>query len=61
MGSRYDLRGRQAILRFLGLSEWRAVLRRISFGAPVIQEPTGTWVASSVELDAWSSGKWQKP
>lgn len=57
MTSRYDLRGRQAILHFWRLSEWRAVLRRIRFGAPVIREPDGTWVASSVELDEWSSGK----
>lgn len=54
--SRYDLRGRQAILDFWGLSDWRSVLRKKRFGAPVIQEPDGTWAASSLDLDAWSAG-----
>ncbi len=54
--SRYDLRGRQAIMDFWGLADWRSVLRKKRFGAPVIQEPDGNWVASAAELDAWSAG-----
>jgi hypothetical protein len=58
--SRYDLRGRQAIMDFWALADWRSVLRKKRHGAPVIQEPDGTWVASAAELDAWSAGKKQK-
>lgn len=56
MPSRYDLRGRKAILAFWRLSKWSAVVRKQKCGAPIIQEPDGTWVASSLELDAWSDG-----
>lgn len=54
--SRFDLRGRQAIMDFWGLSDWRSVQRKMRYGAPVIQEPDGTWAASSLDLDAWSVG-----
>lgn len=57
MSSRYDLRGRKPILDHFHLSAWSAVLRKKAAGAPVKQEPDGTWVASSVELDAWSAGQ----
>lgn len=57
MTSKYDLRGRKAILTFWGLSDWQAVLRKRKAGAPIKQEPDGTWIASSEELDAWSAGQ----
>ena len=56
MTSKYDLRGRKAILTFWGLSDWQAVLRKRKAGAPIKQEPDGTWIASTQELDDWSSG-----
>lgn len=57
MTSKYDLRGRKAILAFWGLADWQAVMRRLGAGAPIRKEPDGrTWVACSVELDAWSEG-----
>lgn len=56
MTSKYDLRGRKAILTFWGLSDWQAVLRKRKAGAPIKQEPDGTWIASSEDLDAWSTG-----
>lgn len=55
--SKFDLRGRKAILAFWCLSDWQAVMRRMKCGAPVIKEPDGTWAASSDELDNWSEGK----
>jgi len=55
--SRYDLRGRKAILNFFDLKNWSAILRKKNAGAPILQEPDGTWVACSQELDAWSSGQ----
>jgi hypothetical protein len=61
MTSKYDLRGRKAILAFWGLAKWGAVLKKVKCGAPVIQEPDGTWVASSSELDKWSSSGVQAP
>lgn len=57
MTSRFDLRGRKAILAFWSLSKWDAVMKKVKCGAPVLQEPDGTWVASSIDLDDWSSGK----
>ena len=57
MTSKFNLRGRKAILAFWGLSDWNAVLRKKNAGAPVTQEPDGTWIASSEELDAWSAGQ----
>lgn len=57
MTSRYDLRGRKAILAFWRLSKWGAVMKKMQYGAPIIKEPDGTWVASSSDLDAWSAGE----
>ena len=57
MTSKYDLRGRKAILAFWGLTHWRSVERKIQFGAPVRKAPDGRWVASSQELDEWSDGE----
>lgn len=56
MTSKYNLRGRKAILAFWGLNDWRAVLRKRQHGAPIHQEPDGTWIAASEELDDWSRG-----
>lgn len=56
MVSKYDLRGRKAILAFWKLADWKSALRKLKCGAPILQEPDGTWVASSVDLDAWSMG-----
>lgn len=58
MTSRYDLRGRKAILAFWGLQAWSAVERKRRAGAPVVKGPDGVWVACSADLDAWSSGEW---
>jgi len=57
MVSRYDLRGRKAILSFFDLKAWSAIERKRAAGAPIFQEPDGTWVASSQDLDTWSTGR----
>ena len=59
MTSRYDLRGRKAILACWGLSDWNAVERKRRAGAPMLKGPDGVWVACSADLDAWSGGKWE--
>lgn len=58
--SKFDLRGRKAILAFWGLADWRSAMRKLKCGAPVKQEPDGTWVASSRDLDRWSSGEFDE-
>ncbi len=61
MTSKYDLRGRKAILAFWGLTKWASVLRRVESGAPIHREPGGRrWIASSEELDAWSVGRFEE-
>lgn len=61
MISKYDLRGRKAILAFWGLKKWASVLRRIESGAPIHREPgRRKWIASSEELDAWSVGHFEE-